>query len=107
MESPCPLEELLDLLGGKWKVIILWHLQEGMLRFSELRKRMPSITQKMLTQQLRELEQKEMVLRKVYAEVPPRVEYQLTPKGKLIRPLLQEMHQWSKKHLLNKQQAGA
>ena len=106
-ENPCPLEELLDLLGGKWKVIILWHLQEGMLRFSELRKRMPSITQKMLTQQLRELEQKEMVLRKVYAEVPPRVEYQLTPKGKLIRPLLQEMHQWSKKHLLNKQQAGA
>jgi DNA-binding HxlR family transcriptional regulator len=103
VESPCPLDELLTIISGKWKIIILWHLQEGMMRFSELRKRMPSITQKMLTQQLRELEQQDMVLRKVYAEVPPRVEYQLTAKGREIRPLLQQMQQWSKKHLMSAQ----
>ncbi len=99
VESPCPLDELLTIISGKWKVIILWHLQEGMMRFSELRKRMPGISQKMLTQQLRELEQQGMVLRQVYAEVPPRVEYVLTERGREIRPLLQQMQQWSKTHL--------
>jgi DNA-binding HxlR family transcriptional regulator len=99
VESPCPLDELLAIIGGKWKVIILWHLQEGMMRFSELRKKMPGITQKMLTQQLRDLEHQQMVIRKVYAEVPPRVEYQLTEKGKQIKPLLHQMQLWSTQNL--------
>jgi DNA-binding HxlR family transcriptional regulator len=99
VESPCPLDELLAIIGGKWKVIILWHLQEGMMRFSELRKKMPGVTQKMLTQQLRDLEHQEMIIRKVYAEVPPRVEYQLTEKGKQIKPLLHQMQLWSTQNL--------
>lgn len=98
--SPCPLETLLTIIGGKWKAIILWHLQAGSLRFSQLRKTMPGITQKMLTQQLRELESQGMISRKVYAEVPPRVEYSLTSLGKKCKPLLKKMHDWSAENLI-------
>ncbi|MFO0813554.1 MAG: helix-turn-helix domain-containing protein [Gemmatales bacterium] len=99
--SPCPLETLLAIIGGKWKAVILWHLQSGSLRFSQLRRTMPGVTQKMLTQQLRELETQGMINRKVYAEVPPRVEYSLTPLGKKCKPLLKKMHDWSAVNLVN------
>ena len=98
--TPCPLEKLLQMIGGKWKAIVLWHLQSGRLRFGQLRKTMPGITQKMLTQQLRELESSGMITRTVHAEVPPRVEYALTPLGRQCKPLLKKMHDWSVKHLL-------
>ncbi len=102
----CTFELTLELIGGKWKPIILWHLKEyGTMRFSELKRTMPNVTQKMLTQQLRELEEDFLVHREVYAEVPPRVEYSLTETGESIIPLLKTMDNWGKeysKYILNK-----
>src|SRR4051795_11497619 len=91
----CPAETTLDVIGGRWKVPILWHLFSGTLRFSELRRALPHITQKMLTQQLRELEHDGVVARKVYAEVPPKVEYSLTPRGLSLRPVVEAMCHWA------------
>ena len=94
-EYSCSIELTLDIIGGKWKPIILWKLaQNDVLRFSELKRSMGAITQKMLTQQLRELEAYEMVHRKVYAEVPPKVEYSLTKQGKSVMPILDVMCKW-------------
>lgn len=93
-EYHCPMELTLELIGGKWKSLILWHLGENVLRFSELKKALPKITQKMLTQQLRELEQDGLVRRFVYTQVPPKVEYSLTDTGKTILPILAAMYQW-------------
>lgn len=100
MESQfqCPVELTLDVIGGKWKALIIWHLRGQVLRFSELRRKIPRITQKMLTQQLRELERDGMVMRKVYAEVPPRVEYWLSPEGEGLGPILEAMLQWGESH---------
>ena len=94
-EYSCAIELTLDIIGGKWKPIILWKLAKNdVLRFSELKRSMGGITQKMLTQQLRELEAYEMVNRKVYAEVPPKVEYSLTKQGKSVMPILDVMCKW-------------
>ena len=94
-EYSCAIELTLDIIGGKWKPIILWKLaQNVVLRFSELKRSMGGITQKMLTQQLRELEAYEMVNRKVYAQVPPKVEYSLTKQGKSVMPILDIMCKW-------------
>jgi DNA-binding HxlR family transcriptional regulator len=90
----CPMEVTMDLIGGKWKVLILWHLSSGMLRFNELKRRFPDVTQKMLTQQLRDLEADGLVLRKVYPQVPPKVEYSLTETGSSIVPVLKQMNEW-------------
>jgi DNA-binding HxlR family transcriptional regulator len=95
----CPVEATLDMIGGKWKVLILWHLKGKVCRFSELKRLIPNITQKMLTQQLRELEADGLVYRRVYAEVPPKVEYSLTEYGKTLNPILEMMCQWGAKHL--------
>lgn len=97
----CPLEELLRLIGGKWKVIILWWVMDGPLRFSQLRRHLPGVTQKMLTQQLRELEADGMLMRTVYPEVPVRVEYAATERAQTLRPVLQSMQAWSQRHLLD------
>lgn len=98
-EINCEKELTLAVIGGKWKLIILWHLGlEGTKRFSELKKMIPHITQKMLTHQLRELEQDLLVHRKVYAEVPPRVEYSLTDHGQSLMPVLQAMYNWGKQY---------
>jgi len=91
----CEMELALQVIGGKWKPLVLWHLgQEGVLRFSELKRTIPSITQKMLTQQLRELERDGLVRRRVYPEVPPRVEYALTELGESVMPLLKQLYTW-------------
>ena len=89
-----PLSLSIDLIGGKWKSIILWQLRERTLRFSQLKRRLPGITQKMLTQQLRELETDGLVNREVYPQVPPKVEYSLTQYGKSVLPVLTIMFKW-------------
>lgn len=94
-EYYCTVELTLHIIGGKWKPIILYHLgQEGTRRFGEIKQVMPNITQKMLTQQLRELEGDGLIHRQVYAQVPPKVEYSLTEFGRSILPVLQSLCQW-------------
>ena len=96
-EYSCSMELSLAVIGGKWKPLILWHLRDvPTLRFSALRRTMPIITQKMLTQQLRELESDGMISRTVFAEVPPRVEYGLTESGRDIIPILEALCRFGK-----------
>lgn len=95
----CTVELTLNVIGGKWKPIILYRLSDGeKKRFGELKQLMPNITQKMLTQQLRELEQDGLVARQVYAEVPPRVEYSLTELGRSILPVMHSLCAWGQKY---------
>lgn len=100
--SKCPIEELLVLIGGRWKPVILWWLidSEQPLRFKALRQSIPRISQKILTQQLRELERDGLVKREMFAEMPVRVEYSPTPFGRKLWPLLQELDAWARRHLL-------
>jgi DNA-binding HxlR family transcriptional regulator len=93
----CSVELTIQLIGGKWKPIILYHLgTRGTHRFGELRRTIPNITQKMLTQQLRELERDGIIERKVYPEVPPKVEYSLSTTGHSLMPILKQLCQWGK-----------
>lgn len=94
----CAVEAAIEAIGGKWKGIILYHL-ESTKRFNELHKLVPSITQRMLTKQLRELEADGIVQRTVYAEVPPRVEYDLTDFGRTLQPVLNELEKWGMQYL--------
>ena len=94
----CPAEYTLNVIGGRWKVLILWKLFQGEHRFSALFRAMNGPTQKMLTQQLRELEHDGLVRRQVYAQVPPKVEYSLTPLGMSLKPVVNAMCAWGKKH---------
>ena len=94
----CAVEATLDLIDGKWKGVILFHLQNGTQRFGELRRRMPGITQRMLTKQLRALEDDHLVIRTVYAEVPPRVEYTLSEIGESLRPVIDMLKAWGERH---------
>lgn len=95
----CPVEAALEALGGKWKGIILYHLQGGTKRFNELRRLIPDVTQRMLTKQLRELEADQIVCRQVYAEVPPKVEYTITEFGETLSPILSALQQWGIKYI--------
>ncbi|MFA5184760.1 MAG: helix-turn-helix domain-containing protein [Patescibacteria group bacterium] len=88
----------LKVIAGKWKPLILWHLLNDKLRFNELQKAIPGVSQKMLTAQLRELEKDRIIHRQVYREVPPRVEYWMTDYGRTLRPLLVAMGRWGEKH---------
>lgn len=97
----CPVTATVSIIGGKWKPIILWILFQEKRRFSELKKFIPNITQKMLTQQLRELERDGIVHRQVYPVVPPQVEYSLTPKGHTLVPILQAMEKWGNTTIKN------
>lgn len=92
--SECHLNEALDVLGGKWKLPILWYLSQQTMRFSELEKSIPEITQKMLAQSLRELEKDGLVSRKVYPEIPPKVEYSITQQGISLGKALKELDSW-------------
>ena len=94
IEYYCGVATTLDLIGGKYKPLILWHLLDSTLRFGELRRLIPRATPKMLTQQLRELEEAELILRTVYPVVPPKVEYQLTDLGRTLKPILDDMYHW-------------
>ena len=93
----CPVAATLHLIGGKYKALLLWHLSGRVLRFSRLRQLVPEATPKMLTQQLRELEQDGLINRKVYPVVPPKVEYSLTPLGESLFPILEAMYNWGSK----------
>jgi DNA-binding HxlR family transcriptional regulator len=90
----CPVDATIRLIGGKYKSLILWHLVEDTLRFGQLQKLIPRATPKMLTQQLRELESDNLVVRTVYPVVPPKVEYTLTEFGLSLKPILNAMYQW-------------
>ena len=96
----CPVEAALNVIGGKWKSVILFRLSEGTLRFNELRRLLPNTTQRMVTNQLRELERDGMINRKVYAQVPPKVEYSLTELGRTLEPLLANLWDWGKTQIL-------
>lgn len=96
----CPAESTVQLIDGRWKIVILWHLFQDVKRFSELRRALSGVTQKVLTQQLRDMERDGLVTRKVYAQVPPKVEYSLTPLGMSLQPVVEAMHQWGIEHEL-------
>ena len=98
-KATCPVETTLELIGGKYKSLILWHLSAGKLRFSELRQRVSSATPKMLTQQLRELEKNQLVHREVYPVIPPKVEYSLTETGRSLMPVLVAIRDWGSDYL--------
>lgn len=100
----CRVEDALDIIVGKWKPIVLLQLlKHGTMRFNELKREMPEITQKMLTKQLRELEAEDIVKRVVYPQVPPKVEYSITDYGLTLEPILNDMHVWGTNHTLHKQ----
>lgn len=101
-EQHCPVETTLELIGGKYKALILWHLSEGTLRFSQIQKAIPSATPRVLTRQLREMEDQHLIRRKIYAVVPPKVEYSLTELGKSLMPILTAMRDWGAEFLRGK-----
>ena len=98
----CPVAATLELIGGKYKALILWHLAEKKLRFSELHKAIQNATPKMLTQQLRELETDNLIHREVFPVIPPKVEYSLTETGKSLLPILLAMRDWGAGYLRRK-----
>ena len=100
--SLCPVTATVDVIGGKWKSLIVFFLLQETLRFSELKRRIPVVTQQMLTLQLRELERDGVVHRKIYAEIPPRVEYSLTPLGRSLDEIVTKMAAWGVHYLAAK-----
>jgi DNA-binding HxlR family transcriptional regulator len=98
-ERPCPLTAALNVIGGKWNVIVLYWLATGTQRFSDLQRLMPAVTHKVLTASLRQLEHDGLVLRAVYPEVPPRVEYMLSEHGRSVVPVVEAIRQWGHEHL--------
>jgi DNA-binding HxlR family transcriptional regulator len=95
----CPVERTLEVIGGRWKVLILRELFPGVKRFGQLHRALHGITQKMLTQQLREMEEDGIIHREVYLQVPPKVEYSLTHLGESLKPIIDAMHEWGVRHL--------
>ena len=98
LRTPCHVEATLGVIGGRWKAAVLFQLSQGTKRFGELRRLLPNVTQRMLTLQLRELEADGLVQRTVYAEVPPRVEYTITPWGESLEPVLKAMCEWGERY---------
>ncbi|WPU97887.1 helix-turn-helix domain-containing protein [Mucilaginibacter sp. cycad4] len=101
--NPCPVTATITLIGGRWKPIILFHLSDHTRRFGEIAVRMPSISRKVLSEQLKELEVDGLINRRQFKEIPPRVEYSLTELGKSVRPLLIHMATWGQEMILDKQ----
>ena len=96
--STCPAELTVKLIAGRWKIVSLWYLFQDVKRFSELRRALTGVTQKVLTQQLREMERDGMIARQVFAQVPLKVEYSVTPLGASLKPVVEAMHQWGAAH---------
>jgi DNA-binding HxlR family transcriptional regulator len=94
----CPVEVTLEAIAGRWKVMVIHQLLEGPKRFNQLQRELKGVTHRTLTKQLREMEGRGLVIRKDYGEIPPRVEYSLSPLGKSLSPVLAAMHEWGKKH---------
>lgn len=99
--TPCPVKATITLIGGRWKPLILFHLSDHTRRFGEIAVRMPSISRKVLSEQLKELEVDGLIYREQFKEIPPRVEYSLTELGKSVRPLLIHMATWGQEMILN------
>lgn len=95
----CSVEAAIGLIDGKWKSIILWHLRSGTLRFNELRRHVENCTPRMLTNQLRQMEEDGLITRKVYAQVPPKVEYSLSDLGRTMEPILRALKEWGDAHI--------
>lgn len=106
LAQKCPVTAAMKAIGGKWKILILWQLEGKVLRFSNLERSLPNITQAMLTQQLRSLEQDGIIYRKVYPVVPPKVEYSLTPLGIQLHDALKELETWGDKFIASKNKGG-
>jgi len=100
----CPVTAMLELIGGKWKPVILYCLRSDTRRFGEIAARIPQISRKVLTEQLKELEQDGLVVRERFNEIPPRVEYSLTERGKSLSPVLNEMENWGLANIINQRQ---
>ena len=98
----CPITATLEYIGGRWKSVILYYLTSGKRRFGEIAVRLPTISRKVLTQQLKELERDGLVVRKQFKEIPPRVEYSLTDLGKSLTSVFKEMSNWGKENVLSK-----
>jgi DNA-binding HxlR family transcriptional regulator len=103
----CAVERTLSLIDGKWKIVVLYKLLRGTLRFNELRRLIPNVTQRMLTHQLRELEADGLIVRTVYAQVPPRVEYALSARGRSLEPVLMAMKEWGDENLSSSEAQAA
>ena len=96
----CDIELTLEVIGGKWKALLLWELHlKSVIRFNEFRRLIPEITQKMLSQQLKDLESNQIVQKKIYAQIPPMVEYRLTELGEELIPILDSMDKWGKNYV--------
>ncbi|BFT74169.1 MULTISPECIES: helix-turn-helix domain-containing protein [Paenibacillus] len=106
-QRECPIETVIHVLGGKWKPTILWNLVESTKRYSDLEKLIPDVSQKMLTQHLRDLEQEGVIQRTVYPTVPPKVEYSLSEYGRTLVPVAEIMCAWGEKHNERKQKEPA
>ena len=101
-EYKCPLEASMDLLAGKWRALIIWHLIKENLRFSEIQKIVPGISKKVLSEHLRSMEQNELIERTVFPDVPPRVEYNITAKGKTLFEPLNYLENWARENMEKK-----
>lgn len=99
--NECPIGTAIAIIGGKWKIPVLYNLRERTMRFNEIQKALPQVTQKMLTQQLRELEKDGLISRRVYAQVPPKVEYTITPLAKNLEPILDALCLWGAEYKKN------
>ena len=99
LENHCPVTACLQILGGKWKPLILFFITNGVDRFGALQRKIPDVSKQMLTKQLRELEEAGVIHRQVFAEVPPRVQYTVTTKGQSLYPIIDAMRKWGEKHL--------
>ena len=95
----CPMILVQDMISGKWKILILWYLSYHTLRFSDLQKKLPNVSHKVLSRQLKSLEEDQLIVKKIYPVVPPKVEYSLTPLGKKLIPILETMHQFGSDYL--------
>jgi DNA-binding HxlR family transcriptional regulator len=98
MTVGCPITSTVQAIGGRWKIIILWQLKKGSLRYNEIKKAIPNISEKMLIQQLKELMESDWVTKKDYGEIPPRTEYRLTKLGKSFIPILESIYEWGLAH---------